>query len=342
MLRLVSSSREVDTEGHSLLDLFSLLLIREVEKLIRSGLISDYSEREDELPVLRGRLLVKEQVLRRFGQLDRVACRFDEREQDIPENQLLGVALRLSSRLSKHPRVGRHSRQLFHVISQACNPDRFDVDLGDKQLVYNRQNEPYRYAHQLCWLIIRMCGVRDLFSSQGIRSFAFLLDMNKLFEQFVAVVVRRLLSKEDWHVSSQHVSRSIIWDDDKNKPYSNVRPDILVKHREKPMRLALDSKYKLYDERKVSAGDIYQSFLYSFGFQHPDSPCDLRRSVLIFPKDNSTSEVRELAVKSPSGSRLAKLSLIGIHIPSLLDEIRQERLGPQSKLVTEVIDDWQH
>lgn len=340
LLRIVSTSREIDSDGQSLLDLFSMLLTREVERLVRGGLITDYAEREDELPVLRGRLLVKEQVLNRFGQVDRVFCRFDERESDIAENQLLAVALRLCSRLTKHQRVKRQSRQLFHVISQVCVADRFDTDLGDKQIVYNRRNETYRFAHEICWLIIRLCGIRDMFSSQGIRSFAFLLDMNALFEQFVAVVIRRVLSTDKWRVSKQHISRSIIWDADSNKPYSDVRPDLLLQHRVLPQRLALDSKYKLYDERKVSSADVYQTFLYAFGFQHPQSPNDLKRSVLIYPKETSATDVRELTIRSPTNSSLAKLSLLGIHVPSLLDEMQHGVLGSQSRLIAEVIEGY--
>lgn len=49
---------------------------------------------EDDLPVVRGRLLGDQQVPRRFGRVDRLICRFDEHEQDILENQLLVAALR--------------------------------------------------------------------------------------------------------------------------------------------------------------------------------------------------------------------------------------------------------
>jgi hypothetical protein len=35
--------------------------------------LADYVERQDDLGVLRGRLLAEQQILRRFGQLDRLA-----------------------------------------------------------------------------------------------------------------------------------------------------------------------------------------------------------------------------------------------------------------------------
>jgi 5-methylcytosine-specific restriction enzyme subunit McrC len=90
-LRRSSSARSLHAEGTGLFDLIALLLAEGTELILRCGLLADYVEREDELRVLRGRLLSDRQVLRRFGQVDRLVCRFDEHEQDIAENQLLGA-----------------------------------------------------------------------------------------------------------------------------------------------------------------------------------------------------------------------------------------------------------
>ena len=43
--------------------------------------------------MLRGRLMMREQYLRRFGRIDVLECRFDDYDADIPENQLLAAAL---------------------------------------------------------------------------------------------------------------------------------------------------------------------------------------------------------------------------------------------------------
>ena len=70
-----------------------MLLIEEVKALIRDGLIRDYHTVDDSVDVLRGRLRVREQFLRRYGQLHRIECSFDEFDGDIPENQMLAAAL---------------------------------------------------------------------------------------------------------------------------------------------------------------------------------------------------------------------------------------------------------
>ena len=108
-LRRASSARTLNAEGAGLFDLLALLFAEAVEVILRGGILADYVEREDELLVLRGRLLADQQMLRRFGQIDRLVCRFDEHEQDIVENQLLASGARpmLDTR---YTRIGASTR----------------------------------------------------------------------------------------------------------------------------------------------------------------------------------------------------------------------------------------
>jgi 5-methylcytosine-specific restriction enzyme subunit McrC len=88
-LSRLPGARTLDANEHDLFDMFVLLLCEASELLIRSGVLADYVEREEELGVVRGRLLVERQVLERFGRVDRLICRYDEHQTDIVENQIL-------------------------------------------------------------------------------------------------------------------------------------------------------------------------------------------------------------------------------------------------------------
>jgi 5-methylcytosine-specific restriction enzyme subunit McrC len=63
-------------------------------------------------------------------------------------------------------------------------------------------------------------------------------------------------------VHYQRADRSIILNASTGQPYARVVPDILVERSaaDTTARLAIDAKYKLYDERKLSSSDVYQSF----------------------------------------------------------------------------------
>ncbi len=74
MLRRLPDDPTLQATGRDLLDLVCLLLAEETQALLRDGLLRDYRLVEDTLPVLRGRLRYRDQYLRRYGELDRVAC----------------------------------------------------------------------------------------------------------------------------------------------------------------------------------------------------------------------------------------------------------------------------
>lgn len=132
-------------------------------------------------------------------------------------------------------------------------------------------------------MIIDGLGVEDLFKSNRTPSFAFLLDMNILFEQFLHKYLVQVLSKSDLTVAYQRHDRSIIWDIFRNRSYSQVIPDFLVSSSNSSKRLAIDAKYKIYDDRKVDPGDIAQIFLYAYAYDHSLQPMAL----LIYPTEKN-------------------------------------------------------
>src|SRR5206468_8367732 len=81
----------ISVAGDSLFDLVALLFAEACEGVVRRGLLADYVQHEDALPVVRGRILPDRQILRRFGQLDRIHCRFDELEHDVDENRVIAA-----------------------------------------------------------------------------------------------------------------------------------------------------------------------------------------------------------------------------------------------------------
>jgi 5-methylcytosine-specific restriction enzyme subunit McrC len=194
-LRRASSARTLHAEGAGLVDLLALLLTEAAEAILRGGILADYVEREDELLVLRGRLLSDQQILRRFGQIDRVVCRFDEHEQDIVENQLLAAALSRCSTRVTHESVRRRVRRLLAIFREVCRSDELDLDaLRHRGIAYHRLNDHYRDAHALAWLLLDGLGTQDLLAPGKTRCFAFLIDMNRLFDMFVFRLVARLLA----------------------------------------------------------------------------------------------------------------------------------------------------
>ncbi|MBK8905452.1 MAG: hypothetical protein IPM53_29990 [Anaerolineaceae bacterium] len=322
-------------ENAHLFDLLALLFAEACERILQGGLLHDYVERETDLPVLRGRLLVDQQLRHHYGRVDRLACRYDDHLSDIVENQILAAALSVCRSRVNQPSVRLHIHRLHTLFTAVCSTN----GLADWKSVratvhYHRLNNHYREAHELAWLLLDNIGIDDLLASGQTRSFAFLLDMNQLFERFIVYFFRYALAKESYQIQPQKRDRSIIWDLLQQRPYTHITPDILIQGRN-GRRLVVDAKYKLYDERRLSTADIYQSFLYAYAYSdaHSVPPAAL----LLYPASKKEARSVYLQIRGQTQIIRADLQALAIPIPQALAEIDNNVIGPASAALAEVI-----
>ena len=280
------------------------------------------------MPALRGRLLLERQYIDRFGLFDRLACRYDEHEHDIPDNQLLALALREGSRLATLPRVRRRARGLALALEEVCNPDALDLDAGSTAFSYSRHNEHYRSAHELAWMVVGQRGLDESLTTGAARVRSFLIDMNTLFERFLEKLLKVLLEPSGIAVRAQRAD-SIFWRPATGTRYARVRPDLLLERNERrAARLPIDAKYKRYDRKKVDVDDLTQTFLYGYAYRDPEAVTP-PAAVLIHPSETPGSpQPIQLQVRSVEERGIdANLTILGVHIPSMLDEV-DARGGP--------------
>ena len=312
----------LEASGDSLLELFALLFVEASERVLRRGLLSGYVEREDDLPMARGRILGDRQVLERFGQLDRIICRFDELEHDIVENRLLTATLQVASPRVTSAGLQRRIARLRSVLEPICDTDRLDLANARTTLTYDRLNAHYEAAHRLGWLLLDALGIDDLFAPGATRSFSFLLNMNQLFERFVTRVVEQVLPAARYRVTSQILFKSVVWNVSSQRPYTNIIPDVVVERRgASDCRVAIDAKYKLYDERGFDPSDIYQTFLYAFAIGSTASHA-VPTSLLLYPATAEQPGSTWLRIRRvAAGGAGAEIVGLGLPLARLLKEL---------------------
>ena len=331
------AERTLKEGGSSLFDIIALLFVETCERLVRGGLLTDYVEVEDDIPVIRGKLLLEKQILRRFGRIDRLQCRYDEYMTDIIENQILLAGLSVCARRVSHPDVAMRVRRLVTIFSEVCELRGLDLRLTRASLVYNRMNGHYLESHGLAWLIFDGLGIDDVFAAGSRRCFAFLLDMNKLFEGFISRWLQQVLSGNDFHVIPQRRDRTILWNADLSRPYSSVVPDVLIEKKGKPKSaLPVDAKYKLYDQRNIATSDIYQTFLYAYAYG--ESHALLPTAFVLYPASSIDSGLARLHIRRSGGATTAQLTAVPIHIPTALQEARSGFVGLLSKRLLTLIN----
>lgn len=329
MLRRLPNAQQLPANGTDLFDLICQLLTDEVTTLIRDGLQRDYRPTDETLPVLRGRLRTREQYLRRFGQLDQLECSFDEYDTDTPENQLLAAALTATRKRVIDPDTRRRATQLAAIIAESCTPPSMTADWYEQRITYDRRNARYRPAHGLASLILRGMSFEDLFeTSSGASASAFLIDMNTIFERFITRLIEEAMDGTGCTVESQSPIRAVIHDDETRRSYSTLRPDVVVTSAD-GRSVPIDVKYKLYERRRISTGDLYQAFTYAYALGGQDGE---RRAGLIYPAHQPTSRPT-LSIRPLDAPVAARIIGAGIDIPRVLDHLA----GPdRSAIIAEV------
>lgn len=329
-LSRLESARTIQTaEKGRLADLLGLLLAEATSRLVRDGVLSDYVTREETLTTLRGRLRMNDQVQRRYLQVDGLECRFDEHETDIVENRLLGAALAIARRVCADEDVRRSVSRYHAVLSAVCEPGAFDPQASEIELVYHRRNEHYRTAHELAWLFVRALAVSDLYAPGSRGSFAFLIDMNLLFERFVTRLLTDALAGSGVSVRPQFRDQTLIVEEPLLRRYAAIVPDILLESSDHHgrRRIPVDAKYKLYDEDRIDSADVYQTFFYAYAYaRQVDQELDQVRAVILYPASRLGGGGARLLVRRASGATSARIAAMPVDIDEALRAIAERRV----------------
>lgn len=169
----------------SLDDLFTFLVNLLSQRVLareRRGLYRAYVEREEKLPVVRGRLNVNA-LARNPGSILPV-CAYEEHTADVPENQILAWTLWLLARSTTLPPAERTLvRQGLARLRGAVTMKPFSGD-ACRHRAYTRLNDDYRPMHALCAFLLDHAGPTHGGGSHAMMGF--LVNMGELFERFVA------------------------------------------------------------------------------------------------------------------------------------------------------------
>lgn len=319
--------------GTDLFQLIVIALVQETNELIRDGLLRDYRPMDDSLTVLRGRLRMRDQFLRRYGALHRLECQFDEYDGDIPENQLLAAALSAAATRITEDGLRTKTRGLAEVLAGICEPPTPDPDWYTRRIHYDRRNARYRPAHELAVLVLQGLALDDLHnaSHQGVT--AFMLDMNVIFERFVTRLVEDALVDSPLQVSAQHSFGAVVLDESTGRTYSTIRPDLVIVDSKSGRKVPVDIKYKLYADKKLGTGDIYQLFTYAFALGGREST---RNAGLIYAASTGVTGPA-LRIKPQAGVTGAHIRGAGLDVPAILDRLSGTASESAHRTVREVI-----
>jgi 5-methylcytosine-specific restriction enzyme subunit McrC len=161
----------------TLLELLIRLYCSKLTDAVRQGVPQQYTEQEDDLPALRGRLDLKRQFSTLAVSPQKLACRFDARSPDIALNQVMRAAIGKLSRVAQAPDNQRALRELSFTYADISevSPGALRWDL----IVLDRTNTRWPELLSLARLFLDDRHQRT--SAGPIDGYALLFEMNILF-----------------------------------------------------------------------------------------------------------------------------------------------------------------
>lgn len=265
----VGEVASVATQRFGLLEYLVRLFVNRLFAELHRGLVRRYEAREENLTVLRGRVLIGEQIRRNTIAPERFYCGFEEFTEDNPLNRVLKAALRLLLAFSRNVDNQRSLAELLLAFEAVADVGR--RSLPWKEIRIDRLNARYGPCLNLASLFLRQTPPDVTAGSAGGLSVFF--DMNVLFEEYIGRVAAKTLRPLGYDVRLQEGRRYLVYDEVAERDAFLLKPDIVGRVGEKPVWI-IDTKWKELSQQEAREGvaqaDMYQMYAYAQRYECPD------------------------------------------------------------------------
>lgn len=220
-------------------------------KALEQGLLQGYRLVDDSLAVVRGRIRVADQISRRYGRALPLEVTYDDFTVDIPENRLFLAAARTLLRVGQPTADVR--RRLLRLETRLADVTPLRRGEAVPSWQPSRLNARYHAALRLAELILAGHSIEQ--HHGGVEVSGFVVDMWRVFENFVCVALREAMSSMGGAASLQH---RMHLDEAGAVP---MRPDYLWRGHDGRVIVA-DAKYKVEKPSGFPNADLYQLLAY--------------------------------------------------------------------------------
>lgn len=311
---------QLHSEAGDWLEVLTRLFTLELHRQFQAGLPHEYVRIEERLPVVRGRWLVGRQIARHAHDFTHFDVAYDEYSPDTPLNRIFALTADALWHLTQDSFNRRLLSDLRDWLTNA-NPQQRDLRADLDRVQFSRLNERFRPAFSLATLFWESRLVQ--LSAGKSPAFAFVFDMNRLFQDFVSHFLQRHRKRilpaawKDAEIVLQAAKRRMFLADRiesgqaQGKPVLRIVPDILFTDAMGVSLLIADAKYKRLSPEKpdagVDQGDVYQLLAYSHRWHCPrilmlypaSSPFRQRFVLKLNPDHEVSIQIAELNLQQP-------------------------------------------
>jgi 5-methylcytosine-specific restriction enzyme subunit McrC len=307
LLHMLAYANELQIREHALaplltqdadwFEILTRLFATHLQAEWQRGAQRNYQRVEDELPLLKGKWRIGEQ-LRHPLQQHRFFVAYDEFTSDNALNRVFRFVVERLWHLTRDAQNRQRLGELRQWLDEVTLVSTLTVDDAPPTLI-TRLNERFAPLLNLARLFLAQRSLQ--LAARDVETFAFVLDMNALFEGFLVNFIRRhrdeilpQFPNADLLAQTRGATRHLAEHETRGKVF-HLKPDLAV-CAENSFPLLVDTKYKTLDLNKnnfgVSQSDFYQMYAYSQQYECP-------HIVLLYPQtagmENALNEKFQVA-----------------------------------------------
>jgi 5-methylcytosine-specific restriction endonuclease McrBC regulatory subunit McrC len=259
---IVETELQFTSEYNLPLESLIRTLVSQCKKLIKTGLAKSYVSIQENVPFLRGKLLLTQQIQNDVSMNLKFGCEYDEYSSNIIENQIILFVLEKSYHLTKHPILKKQIQKIIHE---------FDMDVEYKEIVkndfdifYDRYNLQYEKIHLVCKLIFDELGVSDFYKHETSHIFPVFINMNDLFEKYVVKLLKDSINNNEFVIVSEPNTHKQVWESInlKNEMKKGIEPDIIIYSKKPKKEVSIIADVKYMPSTNVGEPQLYQIAFY--------------------------------------------------------------------------------
>jgi len=241
-------SNSLNLQSNNILEVFIQMFAKNLFAQFQKGTYKEYITEQDNLTTLRGKYLINENLKYNFTNA-KIYCEYDEFSEDNELNQFFLYAVKTLMKYTKNKKLLKQCELVLNEVTKR------EFELNNLNISFNRLNNRFKESFEFALLLLKK-SIPSF--SKDKKGFAFLFDMNDLFEMFIGKLYKNINNKTKLQYSESFGSLSL-------------RADIIKDD------LIIDCKYKIIDNKKASREDKYQMFVYGTNF-------GIKNTMLLYPE----------------------------------------------------------
>lgn len=272
----------VNIKKLTVLEAYLALFIEEVNLLMHQGLIKKYHQQVGNQTSLKGRLLIHHHVSKNLIHGERFYVANQVYDRNNVYNSILKEALDCINRLSINSEVKTRCSTLLLDYPE-CDHIATTEKLF-KRLRYDRKTERYKTAIELAKIIL--LNYHPDFSKGGSNILAIMVDMNKLWENYIYYILKKACNREGSSIQVYAQQKELFWHHPEDWSIG-LKPDLILEETTNGItkKYVLDTKWKYRKDTTVE--DVRQMYAYNHYFITEES-------YLLYPDQLGSSGVLKL------------------------------------------------